>query len=62
MRLRRSKTLKWEGREVLEGSGRVSELRQEIAYFTTTPFRIEGEGVNELYCHRKLGPLPKPRL
>ncbi len=47
MILKRNKTLKWEGREVLEGSGRVSELRQEIPYFTTTPFRIEGKGVNE---------------
>ena len=47
MILKRNKALKWEGREVLEGSGRVSELRQEIPYFTTTPFRIEGEGVNE---------------
>ena len=47
MILKRNKTLKWEGREVLEGSGRISELRQEIPCFTTTPFRIEGKGVNE---------------
>lgn len=47
MILKRNKTLKWHSREVLEGSGRISELRQEIPYFTTTPFRIEGAGVNK---------------
>ena len=47
MILKWNKPLKWDGQEVLEGSGRISELRREIPYFTTTPFRIEGEGVNE---------------
>ena len=47
MTLERNKTLKWHSREVLEGSGRISELRQEIPYFTTTPFCIEGAGVNK---------------
>ncbi len=47
MILKRNKILKWSGRKILEGSGRISVLRQEIPYFTTTPFRIEGAGVNE---------------
>jgi hypothetical protein len=47
MILKRNKALKWHSREVLEGSGRISGLRQEIPYFTTTPFCIEGAGVNK---------------
>lgn len=47
MILRRSKTLKWHGREVLEGSGQISELRQEIPDFRRIPFRIEDGGVNK---------------
>ena len=47
MILKRNKALKWHSREVLEGSGRISELQQEIPDFTTTPFCIEGAGVNK---------------
>ena len=47
MILNRSETLKWHSREVLEGSGRISELRQEIPYFKRIPFRIEDGGVNK---------------
>lgn len=47
MILNRSETLKWHSREVLEGSGQISELREEIPYFRRSPFRIEDGGVNK---------------
>ena len=47
MILKQNKTLKWHSREVLEGSGQIRELRQEIPYFRRIPFRIEDGGVNK---------------
>ena len=47
MILNRNETLRWHSREVLQGSGRISELRQEIPYFRRIPFRIEDGGVNK---------------
>ena len=47
MILNRSEILKWHSREVLEGSGQISELREEIPYFRRIPFRIEDGGVNK---------------
>ena len=49
MALKRHERLKWHSREVLEGSGQISELRQEIPRFAMPmpPFRVEGGGVNK---------------
>ena len=47
MILKRNKALKWHSREVLQGSGRISEFRQEIPYFRRIPFRVEDGGVNK---------------
>ena len=47
MILKQHEILKWHGRKVLKGTGKIRELRREIPYFTTTEFRIDDGGVNE---------------
>ena len=47
MALTMNPELKWHSRPVLQGSGKINDLRQDIPRFAAVPFKVEDGGVNK---------------